>query len=251
MGETQASWAKNGHTPAQALGKLQIKSGAFDKRHNTATAPLATTSWALMALRNQTFTKFPKSRPAALKPFAYRVALKTIAPKDHTKFTTTRIVLIRATYADGAGGTGVDAKACRLYVDNVNRSKAAAIGPYGLHLELKNVPDGAHTYELRLVDYAGNVRLVQRSFTVAVPVAPTTPTTPSEPYVPTTEPTYGEPTHTPTPSTTLFPASPSPSTSASPLPGSSAAPVTGQPVASPSPSASPGAAGTGGRERRR
>ncbi len=134
MGETQANWAVDGNTPAAALGKLQIKSGAYDKRHNSTVAPVATTSWALMALSGGPFTTFPKSRPAAVKPFAFRVALKTIAPKDHTTFTDTRVVLIRATYADGAGGTGINAMACRLYVDDVNRSKAAAIGPYGLHL---------------------------------------------------------------------------------------------------------------------
>jgi hypothetical protein len=249
LGETQSSWAKpGGKTPALALGKLQRKSGAYNKRTNTLSAPLATTSWALMALRNQSFTTFPAARPAALKAFVFRPAIKTISPKNHTKYTSTHVVLIRATYTDGSGGTGVNAGASRLYVDSVNKSKPAVIGAYGLHLLLKNVANGQHTYTLHIVDNAGNVKIVERSFTVAVagPPAATTPTTPttSEPYVPTITPTYRPSTVTPTPSATLYP-TPSATPSYAPSTSASAAPVTGSAVASPSPSASPGAAGAG------
>ncbi len=81
-------------------------------------------------------------------------------------------MLIRATYTDGAKGTGVNPKACRVYVDDVNRTKPADIGRYGLHLQLKNVPNGQHTYKLEIVDHAGNVTKVERRFTVATPAPP-------------------------------------------------------------------------------
>ena len=110
-------------------------------------------------------------------------------------------MLIRATYTDGAKGTGVDPAACRVYVDDLNKTKPADIGRYRLQLQLKNVPNGLHTYRLEIVDHAGNVKKVERRFTIAVP----TPTpTPTPPYVPTPAPPYTPPpvivpTPTPTP----------------------------------------------------
>jgi hypothetical protein len=260
MGETQGSWAVDGKTPADALGTLQRKNGAYKKRPNSNAVPFATTSWALIALRNQPFTTFPKSRPTALKAFVAKPVMKTVLPKNHTKYTKTRVVLIRATYRDGRGGTGVKASACRVYIDGVNRSKAASIGAYGLHLVLKNVPDGQHTVRLLIRDNAGNVRVVQREFTVAMPAPPpsssssssSSTSSSSSSYVPPYTPSYTTPTYhstpasTPTPSTTLYPTPSSSLTpSYSPYPSASGAPVTGSTVASPSPSASPGATGVG------
>ena len=126
-------------------------------------------------------------------------------------------MLIRATYGDGKGGTGVNAAAVRLYVDTANKTKPADVGRYGLHLQLKNVANGKHTYKIVIRDFAGNEREVTRSFTVAVPIATPTPTfNPLPTATPTTTfppPTYHPSTTTPTPSTTLYP---TPTTSASP-----------------------------------
>ena len=92
-------------------------------------------------------------------------------------------MLIRATYTDHKKGTGIRPSASRLYVDDKNRSRAADIGKYGMHLQLKNVPNGEHTYTIKLVDYAGNEKVTERKFTVAVP-------TPVPTHTPTTRPTY-------------------------------------------------------------
>jgi hypothetical protein len=181
----------------------------------------------------------------------FRPQIKTISPKNGAKYTHTRIVLIRSTYTDGDKGTGVKPSACRVYVDNVNKSKPAVIGRYGLHLQLKNVANGDHTYKLLIVDNAGNVRTVERTFKVNVftPV-PTPAPTPAPTYNPIPSPVY--PTTrpvTPKPIETLYP---TPTSSGSPTPYSSVTPypsggsVTGAPIASPSPSGSPGAAGAGG-----
>ena len=77
----------------------------------------------------------------------------------------------RRTRTSLQGGTGIKPSACRLYVDNKNRSRAADIGKYGLHLQLKNVPNGDHTYKIELRDYAGNLKSIERKFVVAVPDA--------------------------------------------------------------------------------
>ena len=177
----------------------------------------------------------------------------SVSPKNGTKYTNTRSVLIRATYTDGAKGTGVNPKACRVYVDSRNKTKPADIGRYSLHLQLKNVADGLHTYRLQIVDYAGNVKKVERRFTIATPTPTPTPAPDlragPEPPLHTAghDLPHAAPTSTPTPYTTLTPSTyPSVDTTSTPTPyQSDGYPVTGAPVASPSPSGSPGAAGDG------
>ena len=255
MGEKpdSAYWTKGANTPKFALGALQQQNGAYDKKRGDDTGPLPTTSWALAALRSKPFTTFPRTRPPALKAFVFRPQMKSVLPKNGQKYTNTHSVLIRATYADGTKGTGVNPKACRVYVDNVNKTKPADIGRYGLHLQLKNVPDGVHTYRLEIVDHAGNVKKVERRFTVATPAAQPAPAPTSVPnpnltsIPPATIHSTPKSTSTPTPYTTLTPpAYPSSDTTGTPTPYQSGGyPVTGVPVASPSPSGSPGAASGG------
>ena len=253
MGEKpdSADWMVGANTPELALATLQLKNGAYVKKRGDTTGPLPTTSWALVALRDKPFTTFPATRPPALKAFVFRPQIKSVSPKDGQKYTNTHSVLIRATYTDGANGTGVNPNSCRVYVDDLNKTKPAEIGQHSLHLQLKNVPNGLHTYRLEIVDHAGNVKKVERRFTIAVP----TPT-PVPPYVPTPAPPYTppatiyptpQPTSTPTPYTTLTPtAYPSSDTTVTPTPYQSGGyPVTGVPVPSPSPSGGAGA-GSGG-----
>ena len=255
MGEKpdSADWMVGANTPKSALGNLQLQNGAYQKKRGDATSPLPTTGWALTALRDKPFTTFPRSRPPALKAFVFRPKIESVSPKDGTRYTNTHSVLIRATYTDGARGTGVNPKACRVYVDDLNKTKPADIGQHSLHLQLKNVPDGLHTYRLEIVDHAGNVKKVARRFTIATP---TTPPTPAPTYVPAPNPTYTppatiyptpKPTSTPTPYTTLTPtAYPSSDTTVTPTPYQSGGyPVSGVPVASPSPSGGAGAGSDG------
>ena len=205
-------------------------------------------------VKSQTFSIYPKRIDPALKSFRFRPAFNSVSPKNGAKYKT-HIVLIRATYTDHKGGTGINPSACRLYVDNKNRSRAADIGKYGLHLQLKNVPNGDHTYKIQLRDHAGNVKAIERKFVVALP-------TPMPTQTPTTRPTYfptvspdrvphadddtravhhadADADAVPRRLTPYYPYD-SPSTAASPI-------VTGSPIPSPSASASPaGAGGSGG-----
>jgi prenyltransferase beta subunit len=254
LGDDPRSWkgATKGN-PYTALSALLQTNGSY--RQTDRLGLLATTSWALIAqdVVSQPFTIYPKKIPSAVKSFRFRPAFNTISPKNGAKYKT-HVVSIRATYTDHKGGTGIKPSACRLYVDNKNRSRSANIGKYGLHLQLKNVPNGDHTYEIQLRDHAGNTKVVKRTFVIAVPTpvpthSPTSrptynpgpiyptvyPTTTPKPYVTPT------PTVTPTPYETVTPYPyTSPTTSASPL-------VTGSPIPSPSASASPaGAGGSGG-----
>jgi len=248
MGGQQSAWKQGTHAPADALASLQQRNGGYKDRATDSGANLVVTSWALVALRSKPFTTYPKNPGSAVKGFVYRPRIVSSEPRNKAKFTGTRSVLIHAKYTDTTNhgvGTGVDPKACRVYVDNVNRTKHARIGTTSLSLQLKNVPNGAHTYKLRIVDYAGNVRQLTHTFTVAIPTP--TPTTPAP--LPTYRPptAYPTPSHTPTPSTTLYP-TPTSTSSYAPYPSASASPgtVSGQPVSSPSPSGSPGVGASGG-----
>jgi hypothetical protein len=241
---TDPEWKVGSNTPGYALSVLQGKNGSYASKKGVTPRPTTSTSWALIALRGRPFTTFPLRVGSASTAFRFRPWTKSVSPKNGTKFNHTRIVLIRATYTDGAKGTGVKPSACRVYIDNANKSKPADIGRYGLHLQLTNVANGDHTYKLLIVDQAGNVKTVENKFKVNVvspiPTSTPTPTPTYHPVYPTTRPV------TPKPIQTLYP---TPTTSGSPAPYSSltpypnGAPVTGAPVASPSPSGSPGAAG--------
>ncbi len=242
-------------TPIAALTALQLKNGAYKLTAHERSRPLAVTSWALTALRRKSFAAYPRNIGTAEKPFVSRPQFRTVSPKNGARFTS-HVVLIRSTYTDRyPKGTGIAPAACRLYVDGVNRSKPATIGKYGLHLLLKNVPNGSHTYKIELRDQAGNVKAVERKFTVAAPTVPRPgpaptprPTYRPGPVLPTSRPPR---TSTPRPYYTATPSSPTPYPSYAPSPYLSPLPsagpiVTGSPVPSPSVSASPAGAGGGG-----
>jgi hypothetical protein len=253
---TDSRWQAASGGPLSALNRLQVKRGAFAAKPGILITPVNITGNALVALSHMDFAHYPLHRPSAVKAFVFRPAFKVVLPKGGTSFKTTHIVLIRATYGDGTGGTGINADAVRLFVDNVDKTKPAVIGRFGLHLTLKNVANGAHTYKITLKDHAGNVHEITRNFTIAVAVTPTsaptpttTPTVPA-PFIPT--PTPITPTHTPTPTPTETLISPTPnpypSTPSSPYPTTTTSPtVTGPVVNSPSPGAGGGSsAGNGG-----
>ena len=254
LGDNPRSWGSAGKNPYTALNALLQTNGSY--RQTDRLGLLATTSWALIAqdVKSQPFSAYPKRIPGALKSFRFRPEFDSVSPKNGAKYKS-HVVLIRATYRDPKGGTGISPSACRLYVDNKNRTRAADIGKYGLHLQLKNVPNGDHTYEIQLRDHSGNLKVIDRKFTVALP-------TPIPTYTPTTRPTYvppvyptAYPTHTTTPAPYPTPTptpTPTPYQTVTPYPynspTASASPiVTGSPVPSPSTSASPaGAGGSGG-----
>lgn len=250
-------WQTTASTPRDALTALQQKTGAYLKKTGEAVKPLETTAWAVTALRDQPFTTYPATRPSALKAFVFKPKVLSTSPRNGAKYTTTNTVLIRATYTDGVKGTGINPKACKVFVDNQDRTKPAVIGTRELHLTLKNVPNGTHTYKLELVDNAGNTKTVQRTFVVdkttpIIPIPTARPTyIPPPTTYPTPEPSTAEPypTYSPTPEPypTLTPGptySPSIEPTGTPGPYQSGYPISGTPIASPEATASAEATGT-------
>ena len=240
MGEDPTAW-KYGSTessPASALAGLQLQTGAYQDSTGDASTRVTLTSWTLTALMDKPFSTYPKDLGTKFPGFVSKPQITSARPADHAKFTGTHSVLIQAKYTDGTKpgrvGTGVNAKACRVYVDDAGRTSRAKIGSSSLGLQLKNVPNGTHTYKLHIVDNAGNAQELTRTFTIAVP-SPTPSPTPTT--APTYTPPYVPPSTAPTPSTTLYP---TPSDSGSPYPDSSSSPapgtVSGAPIPSPSPS---------------
>ena len=178
-----AFWKVGINTPTYALGVLQQTNGSYRLTSRERLRPLAVTSWALTAMRRKSFASFPRNIGSAETAFKFRPVFRTVSPKNGAKFKS-HVVLIRATYTDFyPKGTGIRPSACRLYVNNENKSRPADIDKYGLRLLLKNVPNGAHTYKIELRDQAGNVKVVERKFTVAVP-------SPTPTHTPAPQPTY-------------------------------------------------------------
>ncbi|MEZ5125509.1 MAG: prenyltransferase/squalene oxidase repeat-containing protein [Thermoleophilia bacterium] len=235
-----SEWTSGTHTATGALRSLQLSSGAFVKKIGSTLQMLPTTSWALVALAEKPFTAFPATIGTAATPFVARPTITSASPKNKAKFTSTNVVVIEASYNDGKNGTGIKTSACKVFIDDVDKSKPASIGSTRLRLRLSNVANGTHSYKLVIADRAGNVRTLQRTFTVAVPTAPVaTPTAiPTYPFIPTTPTATPTPT-TPLPVTTLTPQpTTTPTTTAYPFPSQSGVPVSGSGVLSPSPSSS-------------
>ena len=140
-----------------------------------------------MALRSKPFTTYPRSIGSTTTAFVFRPRITSLSP-GKAKFTQTRSVQIEATLTDGTSGTGINASACRLYVDGINKTNPATVTRYGLRLRLSSLTNGSHTYKVRCGRPRGKrQRPSQRTFTVNVAVVPSaTPTTTWPTYVPTT-----------------------------------------------------------------
>ena len=115
--------------------------------------PSPRTSWALVAQddKSQPFTDVPQDasrRPQGLPvpPADPSRSRPRTAPSSRARTSCSSAPRTRT----HPKGTGIRPSACRLYVDDKNRSRAADIGKYGLHLQLKNVPNGEHTYKIEL-----------------------------------------------------------------------------------------------------
>ena len=128
LGENPRNWkgAVKGD-PYTALNALIQTNGAY--RQTDRLGLIGTTSWALVAqdVKSQTFSIYPKKDRPGGEGLPLPPAFDSVSPKNGAKYKT-HIVLIRATYTDHKGGTGINPSACRLYVDNDNRSQAADIG---------------------------------------------------------------------------------------------------------------------------
>lgn len=221
-------WKIDERSAPDALRRLQQENGSFARRPGSTLQLLPTTAWALIALREHAFTTFPAKIGATLDPFVAPPRITSVSPTNKATLKQSHAVEIRASYNDGADGTGIKVSACRVSVDGVDKTRSANMGERALRLRL-TVANGSHTFKLQIGDRAGNVSQVQRTFTVAVPVRPT-PTYPP----PATVPAYPHPTYAPRPTPT--PQTPAPVTTLTPTPVSPGAPT---PWGSPSPSGTP------------
>jgi hypothetical protein len=235
-----SAWSKGSANPVIALSALQPTPGPgyFLIRSGVTGAPLSTAAQSVIALSG---AWLPVSHQSTVDAVSFRPVIKTAKPKNAYR-TTTSSVYISASYADAAGGTGVNYHTVRLLVDGVSRTSKAHVTSTGLHIALTHVPNGSHTWQVIVADRAGNSTTLTRKFTVAVPVhtspgsgsgGTVTPVTPTHPVTPVPTPSYPV---TPVPTTTL---SPTPTTTpggTTPSPSASGG-ITGTPL-SPNPQAS-------------
>ena len=254
-----ANQVTGGHTPYTFLARLRQTNGSYNEFATDMGDVMNSTLQAAIALSGATL---PVHRSAnVVTRFAPSFA-GTVLPRSGARYAGST-VLVKAAYHDNTNGTGIHTAAVRLTVDGKSRTAAAHITASGLHLELTRLANGAHTYLIVVRDHAGNVVLLRRTFTVAVPTSTGGGTHPGSG---TTAPKGGSsntgtgstgtvhhtatltPTPTPTPAATI---SPSPSV----LPGATLTPTPSSSLpgalVTPSPSASitgqvSGSGGSGG-----
>ena len=166
---------------SRALEGLLQTNGSYRSTATTACGPSSSPAGRSSRCNRKPFTTNLPQEPGH-GPQGVQVPAAVHArsrPRTARSSRRTRIVLIRATYTDFyPKGTGIKPSAVRVYVDNANKSRPADIGRYGLHLQLKNVPNGDHTYTIELRDHAGNAKVIERKFTVAVATPTPHPTRP-------------------------------------------------------------------------
>jgi hypothetical protein len=233
-GIDQASWDKNGHTPAEYLRSLQRASGVFEHRAGSvATNSVLTTTQATIALAGKAI---PFSLGGKIYAPRHLPSFSSFKPSNGAVFSSTNDVAVEAAYSDPTGGTGINADAVRIFVDGSNKTDKAKIGSAKLTLKLVDLTYGQHTIEIRIADRAGNRRTSKHTITVSYnPSSGGTPSDPGVIYPPT------NPGSKPGPRTTLYPTpTATPTTAPTPYPTDDGS-VTGTvltPVPSPSPSAS-------------
>lgn len=239
-GVDQATWTKNGHTPAQYLRGLQRASGVFEHRKGLVVAnSMTTTTQATMALAGRAF---PFSLGGKIYAPKHLPSFSSFKPGNGAVFSSTNDVVVDVRYVDPKGGTGINADAVRILVDGANKTSKARVSSSHLSLKLVDLTYGQHTIEMRIADKAGNRRT--STHTITVSYAPSSGTSSSSGSTSTSGGTSSSWNSgaTATPSRTFTPTAGTPAaTSTSPPTGEGS--ITGT-VLSPQPSPLPSASGS-------
>jgi hypothetical protein len=208
-----------GHSPSAFLASSLQKDGSY----GTAADAVATTAQAVIALAGRTLSVAPVSGKltTGLDP-----QFGAIAPKSDARLVNTSL-LVSVAYHDSPYGPGLAISGISVRLDGHDKTGAASIHATHLTLTLSRLKNGRHALVVSVPDLAGNVAVLHRWFTVAVPTAKaTTHSSPSASPSPTPSSTattgghsasvsHNPPsTPSPTPVTTLTPTAVSPSPSA-------------------------------------
>lgn len=238
---TDARWVKDSRQPLDYLRSLQRANGSFAHRKgDLGRSALMSTTQSLMALAGRAF-------PFTLGTKVYRPrhmpSFTSFQPRNGAVFSTTNDVSVAVAYRDTAGGTGIAADAVRVFVDGANLTGKARVSAAKLTLSLVDLSYGQHSIEVRIRDKAGNRKA--RTHTVTVSYTPGSRGSGSSggsgggSAPPVYVPPSSTPGRKPTPSTTLYPATPTPTATGVPTPGATEpGAVTGTPL-TPGPSGSP------------
>lgn len=164
-GVDQATWTKNGKTPAQYLRGLQRPSGVFEHRSGLVVSnSVTTTTQVTIALAGKAF---PFSLGGKIYAPKHLPSFSSFKPGNGAVFTSTNDVAVVVTYTDPKGGTGVRSAAVRIYVDGANKTGKAKVSSSKLTLKLVDLTYGQHTIEVRIADKAGNGRRSTHTITVS------------------------------------------------------------------------------------
>ena len=158
MGEQpeDPAWRAGVNTPISALSGLLKSNGSYRLTSICDPAPGHGHELGARGAAPQELHHVSQEHGTGTQAVPVPAAVQHGLSQNGAKFKT-RSVLIKATYTDFyPKGTGIQTSAVRVYLDNANKTRPATIREYSLSLQLKNVPNGAHTYTIKLVDRAGN-----------------------------------------------------------------------------------------------
>lgn len=186
LGEDLNAWKQN-NDPVGYLLSLQQDNGCFAHRSGQVATPLMTTPQAVLALSGRSFPLASDHLDAApdLRP-----RIMTLSPADGATVPEAGVE-IAATFADNAGGTGIDATRCSISLDGTKLAVDQAQAAKGsLRVSTGHLSAGSHVVILSIADLAGHVVSQELRLTVPGATPSTTPagsTTP--PASSTTRPT--------------------------------------------------------------
>jgi hypothetical protein len=160
-----AAWKNSGGSAVDALRRLQASNGAFLHRSSTMATPLLTTPQSIVALAGRTFATFPRDGSAWVAPFAWSPRVTAMTPADGANISSTTVT-VRATYRDGAGGTGIAKSGVRLTVDGRDVTKLARVSASSLIVTLTATTAGQHRIAIRIRDRSGNARILTHTVTI-------------------------------------------------------------------------------------
>jgi len=166
-----AAWTTSGGSAVTALRRLQAPSGAFLHKSGTMATPLLTTPQSSIALAGRTFATFPRDGSAWVTPFAWSPRVTAMTPAQGAQLGSSAVA-VRATFRDGAGGTGIAKTGVRLTVDGRDMTSLASVTSSSLSITLTGAAAGRHTIAVRVRDRSGNARTVTRAVTVGGATAP-------------------------------------------------------------------------------
>lgn len=218
----------SGHDLDSFLASSLQKNGSY----GPATDAVQATAQAVIVLAGRTLPVAPATGEVTAD---FTPQFGSVVPRAGARLASASL-LVRIAYHDSPYGPGLVTSAISVRLDGHDKTRASNISATHLTARLLHLRNGRHTLVVSVPDEAGNVAVLRRTFTVAVPTATSAAhSSPSASHSTSAESSSGTGTNSASASDTTASsaASPTPITTLSPTATSSSPSTTG-PTPSPS-----------------